>query len=269
MDKGKYLQGFSFILDDKEEYLVDRDRGVCDPFLSVGSVSVSKERLWQYNSQGNDIFKACKSFLYYFAVEQTLHFLESVEWCTVNYSASQRVIVSQSTSMILCKIDTKVICENLNLPNNYPESREPVNESILAEVYKNCETEVCCKFLSNIIKDDQSLDGLFPPYCVCIFRDEVQLVVSLVCQVLGLDDDCHVNEVILGFLLKISSLSFESQSIHVFSLDEYLAEAIHLQLSEFLKVRFFKFQTYLLNLLLCSNVTELQFLSTMFSTDLP
>ena len=92
---------------------------------------------------------------------------------------------------------------------------------------------------------------------------------SLICQFLGIDDDCHANDVILGFLLKISSLSSESQSVHVLSLDEYLAEAIHLQLSEFPNVRFFKFQTYLLNMLLCSNVTKLQFLSTMFSTDLP
>ena len=88
MDQGKYLQGFSHILDDTEDYLVDRDRGVCDPFLSVGSVLVSKERLWQYNSQGNDILNACKSFLYYFAVEKTLHFLEFVEWCAVNSSSS-------------------------------------------------------------------------------------------------------------------------------------------------------------------------------------
>ena len=124
-------------------------------------------------------------------------------------------------------------------------------------MYKNCETEVRCKFLSSILNEGQSLDGLFLLYHVHIFRDEVQLVVSLVCQVLGLDDDCHVNEVILGFLLKMSSISSESQSVHVFSLDEYLAEAIHLQLSEFPKVKFFKFQTYLLNMLLCSNVTEL------------
>ena len=94
-------------------------------------------------------------------------------------------------------------------------------------------------------------------------------MVSLVCQILGLDDDCRVTEVILGFLLKMSSFGSESQSVPVFSLDEYLAEAIHLQLSEFPKVRFFKFQTYLLNMLLCSNVTELQFLSTIFSSDLP
>ena len=55
----------------------------------------------------------------------------------------------------------------------------------------------------------------------------------------------------------------------MFSLDEYLAEAIHLQLSEFPKVRFFRFQTYLFNMLLCSNVTELQFLNTICSSDLP
>ena len=113
--------------------------------------------------------------------------------------------------------------------------------------------------MSSILKEGQSLDGLFLPYRVHIFKNEVQLVVSLVCQILGLDDDCRVNEVILGFLLKMSSFGSESQSIPMFSLDEYLAEAIHFQLSEFPKVRFFKFQTYLLNMLLCSNVTELQF----------
>ena len=136
MDKGKYLQGFNRILDEREEYLVDRDRGVCDPFLSMGSVSFSKERLWQYNSQGNDILNACKSFLYHFVVEQTLRFPDFAEWCAVNYSSSERVIVSHSTSRILCKIDAKAIRENLNLPDNYLENRESVNESILAEVYK-------------------------------------------------------------------------------------------------------------------------------------
>ena len=94
MDQGKDLEGFSCILDDREDYLVDRDIGVCDPFLSIESVSVSKERLWQYNSHGNDVLNVCKSFLYYFAVKQTLHFPEFTEWCTVNYSPSQRVIVS-------------------------------------------------------------------------------------------------------------------------------------------------------------------------------
>ena len=46
MDKEKGLEFLNRILDEREEFLVDRDRGVYDPFLSVGNVSVIKERLW-------------------------------------------------------------------------------------------------------------------------------------------------------------------------------------------------------------------------------
>ena len=94
-----------------------------------------------------------------------------------------------------------------------------MNESVLVEFYKNCEIETRCQFLSSILKDGQYLDGFFLPYPVHIFKNEVQLVVSLVCQILGLDDDCRVGEVVLGFLLRISSLGSKSQSIPMFSLD--------------------------------------------------
>ena len=136
-------------------------------------------------------------------------------------------------------------------------------------MYKSCKTEVRCQFLSNILKEGQSLEGIFLPYNVNIFKKEVQMVMSLVSQILGLDDDIHISKVILGFLLRIISIEPESHLIHCFNLDEYLAEFIHVQLVEFPKVRFFKYQSCLLNMLLCSNVSELQFMSTIFSLDLP
>ena len=43
------------VLDEREEVVIDRERNVFDPILSVCNVSVSKECLWQYKSQGNDI----------------------------------------------------------------------------------------------------------------------------------------------------------------------------------------------------------------------
>ena len=112
----------------------------------------------------------CKSFLYYFALEQTLHFPEFAEWYAVNYSPSQRIIMSQSTSRILCKVNATVIRENLNLPDSYPDSRESVNESVLVEFYKKCEIEVRCQFLSSVLKYGQYLDGFFLPYPVHIFK---------------------------------------------------------------------------------------------------
>ena len=62
MEREQGLRVLSRVLDEREEFVVDRDINVYDPILSVGNVSVSKERLWQYNLQGNDILSVCKSF---------------------------------------------------------------------------------------------------------------------------------------------------------------------------------------------------------------
>ena len=120
MEKEQGLGVLCRVLDEREEFVVDRERNVCDPVLSVGNVSVSKEQLWQCNLQGNDIQNIYGSFSYYFAVEQTLPFPEFVEWCVNSYSPSERVIMSHTTSKILCKVDAKIVHGILGLPNNFP-----------------------------------------------------------------------------------------------------------------------------------------------------
>ena len=49
MEREQGLGFLSRFLDEREEFLVDGDINVCDPVLSIGNVSVSKEWLWQYN----------------------------------------------------------------------------------------------------------------------------------------------------------------------------------------------------------------------------
>ena len=146
--------------------------------------------------------------------------------------------MSHTTSKILCRIDAKSIRGTLNLPDNFPDNCKSVNESIQVEMYKSCKTVVRCEFLSSILKEGRSLEGLFLPYNINIFKKYVQLVMSLVCQILVIDDDIHITEVVLGFLLQMSSIDPESHLVHYFSLDEYLAEVIHVQLVEFPKFRF-------------------------------
>ena len=123
--------------------------------------------------QGNDVLKVYSSFSYYFSIEQTLPFLEFVEWCANIYSPSKRVVMSHTTSKILCKVDAKAVRGILNLPDNFPDNRESLNESVLVEMYKSCKTKVRCQFLSSILKDGQSLEGFFLPYNVNIFKKEV------------------------------------------------------------------------------------------------
>ena len=126
------------VLDEREEVVIDREMNVFDPILLVCSVSVSKECLWQYKSQGNDILNFCNSFLYYFAVEQTLPFPEFIEWCANIYSSSERVIMSRTTSKILCRIDVKSVHEMLSLLDIFPVNPESFNEQVPIELYKIC-----------------------------------------------------------------------------------------------------------------------------------
>ena len=39
MEKEKGLEGLNRVMDEREEFMVDRDRGVYDPFLSIGVTS--------------------------------------------------------------------------------------------------------------------------------------------------------------------------------------------------------------------------------------
>ena len=52
------------VLDEREEVVIDRDRNYFDPILSVCSIFVSKECLWKYKLQGNDVLNVCNYFLY-------------------------------------------------------------------------------------------------------------------------------------------------------------------------------------------------------------
>ena len=51
------------VLDEREEAVIDRERNVFYPILSVCSISISKECLWKYRLQGNDVLNVYNSFL--------------------------------------------------------------------------------------------------------------------------------------------------------------------------------------------------------------
>ena len=72
------------VMDEREEVVVDRERNVCDPILSVCSVLVSKEKLWKHNSQGNDILNVC-SYSY-------IVFLLNKPYLSLNLSNGVRIV---------------------------------------------------------------------------------------------------------------------------------------------------------------------------------
>jgi hypothetical protein len=97
-------------------------------------------------------------------------------------------------------------------------------------------------------------ESLYLPMNVSIMVIEVQWFCSLLIQVLGLDNDKHVVEVILSFLLTFFK-SESSLSVHI-SFDQFLAHNIHKQLVNFLSLRHLRYYTNLLNIFLETNKRE-------------
>jgi hypothetical protein len=83
---------------------------------------------------------------------------------------------------------------------------------------------------------------------------EVQWVCSLLSQILGLDNDKHVVEVMLGFLLEFFK-SESSPSVRVI-FNRFIANNIHKHLVNFQSLRHFRYCTYLLKIFLETNKRE-------------
>ena len=79
MERGQFYVLLYRVLDEKQEVLINIEGIIFYQILSIGNISHSKEHLLELRSQGRDVLNVCNSFLYYFSIEQTLHFLEFVE----------------------------------------------------------------------------------------------------------------------------------------------------------------------------------------------
>ena len=79
------------------------------------------------------------------------------------------------------------------------------------------------------------------PVDVRLFREEVQLVLSILSQILGYDDDKSMTEVMIGFMLKTNLPEPKTNQVYCFGFDEFLATAIHFKLAYFLKLIHFRY----------------------------
>ena len=178
--------------------------------------------------------------MYYFSVEKTLYYPKFVEWCVNNYSPNKRVIMNKNATRILCQVNANVIYEVLNVPNILLENTEPYWRT-LVQVYRECKSKIKNVFLTWILKVGDVVESLSFPVDVCLFWEKVQLVLSILSQILGYDDDKSVTKVMIGFLLKTNLPEPETNQVWCFGFDEFLATTIHFQLAYFPKLIHFRY----------------------------
>jgi hypothetical protein len=131
---------------------------------------------------------------------------------------------------------------------------EPFEEEKIIRVYMECPSKVKDLFLQTIVKPEH-LSEIFPlPMNVSIMVIQVKWVCSMMSQTLGIDNDKHVVEFMLGFLLAFFQLG-SSPSVCV-SFDQFIVDNIHKHLVNFFSLRHFRYYTYFLKIFLETNKRE-------------
>ena len=184
-------------LDPNEDASVVAQGDVFDTNLIINNVSQSKQII---NSEIPFLLSQIMTPDSHFTFQSSYPFPEFIQWCIESYSKSKRVIVNSKGSRILCKIDSQTIRQALSLSKSHKFG--PFNEEECLRVYKEVNNEEKVQFVSKFLKPNQSIHQTPLPYHVKIFQDPIQSIFSLLCQILGYDDDRLVDEVMLGFLLK-------------------------------------------------------------------
>jgi len=82
----------------------------------------------------------------------------------------------------------------------------------MIRVYRECQPYLKSQFLQKINKLEQMSESLSLPMSINMIVIEVLWVYSILSRILGLYSDKYVIEIILGFILNVSSQSLVSQS---------------------------------------------------------
>ena len=122
----------------------------------------------------------------------------------------------------------------------------PLNEENLMSTYCQLSLELRVDFLSKFIKPSQYFSYESLSFPTSIFNCEVQFVVTILSQILGLENDRSINEIIIGFLVTMCSIE-ENQAPQL-QVVEFLDEAIHVQLVFIDTLTHFRYQAYIMHL---------------------
>jgi hypothetical protein len=184
-----------------EESLIDRDSDVFDTKITISPISVSRDNLSDNVGKQIPFLEVVQATIAPYIVEVVFPFSEFIGWCTEQYSQEEKVIVNKQGSEVLCRVEGLSIQSALDILDSFSTMSKPFEEENLIMVYRECPSEVKYLFLQTILKPEHLSESLSLPMSVSVMFIEVQWVCSLPSQILGLDNEKHVVEVKLGFML--------------------------------------------------------------------
>ena len=122
-------------------------------------------------------------------------------------------------------------------------------------IIKSLNLDQLYMFMSKIFRPDIRPSNFSFPYDISLLSETLQVVFSLLSQILGLEDDKSVTEIMVGIVCLVS----QSTEEFILSFDQYLVERISYQLEHFHSDgKTFNCQTLLMLMIITENLVELR-----------
>ena len=127
---------------------------------------------------------------------------------------------------------------------NFPQQNiVELFEEIIVHKFRYLSPQDQLAFVNGILKLEIPIQFLNYILKIESFQNLLQLIMSMFSHVMGLENDQGINESFLGFLVALS------KSIK-FNFPKFIVESMHEQLTNFNTLKSFKYQSYLMYLIL-------------------
>ena len=171
--------------DPKEEFIVDLDAAIRENEFTLGTLSQIKQTILD---NPNIIFDSFCSSLSQFVIEPTFPYLEFIHWVVQNYAPSTRKILSSNGTKVIATIKPKDLRKALILPSPNPNVVQFSEENNLA-IVKALNSDQLFTFMSKMFLPYISPSSFSFPYNISLFIETIQVVFSLLNQILGPEND--------------------------------------------------------------------------------
>ena len=229
---------------------------VFDLVLSMGSLWQSLNALARIEPEGLQFLVRVRNSLCPFNVEQTFPFPELVSWCSESYCHTTSILQNYKHESVLCSFTPQSIRGIFGLTDEFFQNSIPFSEIEMIDTFKAYDQGKKEQFLQTILNPGTDTQSLKYPCSISNFKREVQIVFSLLSQVLGLDYDQEISEVMLGFLVVYFEADKSEDSVTI-AFDQFLSESINCQMVNFKLLQKFRYAAYLVKFIIDFNLNIL------------
>ncbi len=175
-----------------EDLIFDHFCDIFDPVFQFSNQSTYQNILIGATLDQNELFSKLHRSLTGFTLFPLSNCLEFVSLCAEQFFVSEGVIMNATHDHIVCQVDSQTLRSALKYSLAHFSITAPFNEEDVSQIYKRASVEEKGSILQKILHTLGSSENPIFPFSSELCNPIIRSIVSLLSQILGLDNDSQV-----------------------------------------------------------------------------